>query len=363
MADKQRFEIDADIRRARTPPKELYFDPQWYQLQKERIFSRTWHFATAEAGLEERGRARPWILLEGCLDEPLLMVRDSHGQLHCLSNVCTHRGNLIVQGEWTLSTLRCKYHGRRFHLDGTFAYMPEFETAENFPTDRDWLPRLPIAAWRGLLFSALYPTVPTDDLIEPVEKRLKGIGLGDWALDPAASRDYVIDANWALYCENYLEGFHIPFIHQGLNEKLDFKSYRTETWSHGVLQVGVAAQDEMAFDLAREHPDYGQRIGAYYFWLFPSTMLNIYPWGLSVNAVQPLGPARTRIRFLSFVSDPAKREQGAGAGLHRVELEDEEVVQLVQRGVRSRLYRGGRYSPTQEQGCHHFHRLLASWLT
>lgn len=84
--------------------------------------------------------------------------------------------------------------------------------------------------------------------------------------------------------------------------------------------------------------------------------------GLSVNVVRPLGPCRTRISFLSFVLDASKRATGAGADLHRVELEDEAVVEDVQRGVRSRLYRGGRLSPSREVGVHHFHRLLAASL-
>jgi choline monooxygenase len=68
------------------------------------------------------------------------------------------------------------------------------------------------------------------------------------------------------------------------------------------------------------------------------------------------------VRYLSWVWDQARRGAGAGADLHRVELEDEEVVQSVQRGVRSRLYRRGRFSPTREAGVHHFHRMLARWL-
>ena len=60
--------------------------------------------------------------------------------------------------------------------------------------------------------------------------------------------------------------------------------------------------------------------------------------------------------------DESARDQGAGAGLDRVEREDEAIVESVQRGTRSRLYECGRYSPTRETGVHHFHRLLAEFL-
>ena len=91
-------------------------------------------------------------------------------------------------------------------------------------------------------------------------------------------------------------------------------------------------------------------------------MVNVYPWGLSVNVVEPLSPTTTRVRFLSFVGDGSLRGRGAGGDLHGVELEDEAVVERVQRGTRSRLWRPGRYSPRHELGVHHFHRMLADAL-
>ena len=64
--------------------------------------------------------------------------------------------------------------------------------------------------------------------------------------------------------------------------------------------------------------------------------------------------------FLSYVWDESKLDHGAGADLDRVEREDESVVEAVQRGLCSRLYTTGRYSPTREQCVHHFHRMLTS---
>jgi len=91
-------------------------------------------------------------------------------------------------------------------------------------------------------------------------------------------------------------------------------------------------------------------------------MFNFYPWGISINVVRPLAVDRTKVHFLPFVWDPSKLDRGAGAALDRVEREDESVVESVQRGVRSRLYDRGRYSPKREQGVHHFHQLLTESL-
>ena len=88
-------------------------------------------------------------------------------------------------------------------------------------------------------------------------------------------------------------------------------------------------------------------------------MLNFYPWGLSVNIVTPISVSKTKIQFKSYVWDQSKLNKGAGADLNRVELEDEEVVQQVHRGVASRFYRNGRFSPEMERGVHHFHSLIS----
>jgi choline monooxygenase len=356
------FSIDPEIRRARTLPAGVYHDADVFELQKERIFARSWHFAGDAARVRTAGRAVPFTLLEGCLDEPLVLTCDRRGEVHCLSNVCTHRGALVVEGEGHLNTLRCRYHGRRFGLDGKFASMPEFEEVENFPSPADDLPRLRLERWRRFLFTSLDPAFPFDEWIGPLERRVGWMPIEEFVFDPATSRDYLIQANWALYCDNYLEEFHIPYVHSALSEKLDYGAYRTELFRFCNLQLGVAGAGEPAFDLPAGHPDEGERVAAFYFWLFPNLMLNFYPWGLSVNIVQPLAPDRTRVSFLSFVWEAAKRSEGAGAELHRVEMEDEEVVESCQRGVRSRLYHRGRYSPRREVGTHHFHRLLAEFM-
>lgn len=98
-----------------------------------------------------------------------------------------------------------------------------------------------------------------------------------------------------------------------------------------------------------------------FYRLFPNLMLNFYPWGLSVNVVQPLGPARTKASFISYVWRQELRDKGVGAGLHLVEMEDEEVVESVQGGALA-AYDRGRYSPKRETGTHHFHRLLARFM-
>lgn len=351
-----------DITRAETLPASLYGDAGLFAAVRERVFARSWQLAGDAHELRAPGQVRPLTLLEGCLDEPLLLTRDRDDRLHCLSNVCTHRGMLVAEAAGTLQGLRCRYHGRRFDLCGRFKHMPEFEAAEGFPSERDHLPRLPLERWGRFLFTSLDPPFPLEDLVAEMEARVGWLPVEDYRLDPGRGREYLVEANWALYVDNYLEGFHIPYVHPALAEAVDYGRYRTELFPWANVQVAEAREGEEAFEPPAGTPDHGRRIAAWYFWLFPNLMLNFYPWGLSVNVVKPLGPERTRVVFLAYVGDGSKLHHGAGAELDRVEREDEVIVEAVQQGVRSRLYDRGRYSPSRERGVHHFHRLLAGAL-
>lgn len=357
------FEIEPEISRASTPPSRLYTGTEIYESARERIFARTWQLVGDVNQVRVPGQIHPFTLLEGCLDEPLLFTRDTDDALHCLSNVCTHRGMTVCTQGGVERTLRCRYHGRRFGLDGKFQHMPEFAGVENFPSPADDLPRVPHGRWGPLLFASLKPAMTLDEALGPIRERLGWLPLDQFKHDASRSRDYLVRCNWALYCENYLEGFHIPYVHASLSDAIDYGSYRTELFRWSSVQVALSRGGDVVFDLPRSAPDHGQRIAAYYWWVFPNTIFNFYPWGLSLNLVKPLGVDRTRVSFIAYVSDESKLDQGAGSGLDRVEREDEAIVEAVQRGVNSRLYDRGRYSPTREQGTHHFHRLLAEFLS
>lgn len=360
--DAIRFDCDPDIRFAATPPAALYGDPAWFAAVADRVLARGWHVVADAADVAAKETAVPVTLLPGALDVPLVVTRDRKDRLHCLSNVCTHRGNVVATACGPAKMLACGYHGRTFRLDGELLAMPGMEESPGFPSPSDSLTRVPVAPWGPLVFAGIAPSAPFEDVVRPLRERCGFIGFDAMRRDAAASRDYEIDANWALYVDNYLEGFHVRHVHPELSLSLDLPQYATELFPRSVLQLGVAAAGEPAFEPPAGHPDHGRRVAAYWWWLFPATMLNVYPWGLSLNVVEPLSPARTRVRFRSYVADASLRGRGAGGDLHRVEMQDEAVVQQVQRGMRSRLFRPGRYSPQHERGVHHFHRMLAEAL-
>jgi choline monooxygenase len=355
------FFVDPDISVAKTLSTDFYTEARFLEASREKIFGKCWHFAGDTSGLKQPGAAMPFTLLDSFLGEPLLITRDED-KLHCLSNVCTHRGALLIDKPCTVRDLRCRYHGRRFKLDGSFASMPEFKEVKNFPSDTDNLTRLPLFTLGNLLFTSLDSHASSKPYFDDMLTRIQWLPLHEFVPRPEFTAHYEVKSHWALYCENYLEGFHIPFVHPSLNQVIDFANYTTEVFTYSNLQLGIAKEGEPVFDLPASSPDYGKRVGGYYFWVFPNLMFNFYPWGLSLNVVKPVAIDRTLVSFYTYVWDESKFNTGAGSNLNQVEMEDEAVVESVQQGIRSRFYQHGRYSVKQEKGTHHFHRLLADFM-
>lgn len=359
----QAFSVDPDITLARTLPSEFYLDPGVFASVRERVFARTWQWLGDLADVATPGSLSPRVLAPGLLDQPLLLARDGAGTLRALSNVCTHRGHPLVAAPCRGEAIRCPYHSRRFDLSGRMTFMPGFEGAQNFPAATDHLPQPPFGESFGHGWAALAPVAALDEFVGAVLRRLHWLPIARFVHDPSRNRDFTFQAHWALYVENYLEGLHIPFLHPALNQTLQWRDYGYELQRYGNLQLALADETQLAFAAAPAgSPDHGKRVAAWYFWIFPNLMLNFYPWGLSVNLVQPLAPDLTRVSFRAYVHDASLLDRGAGGALDQVEMEDEAAVEAVQRGLRSRLYRDGRYAPQHERGVHQFHALLAQFL-
>lgn len=377
------FAIDPDIARASTLPSAWYRDPSTYTTVIEKVFVPSWQFLIADQQLQsERGiQAVPLELLPGSVNEPVIAIREG-SETRVLSNVCTHRGNILIRQACSLREIKCMYHGRRFKTDGSLVQMPEFKEVEGFPSASDNLANLYHGEWANMHFAQI-STVPRGAYLNadrsphvggplPVNfeswsrrmhERLSFLPLEKAEHRASFDRDFEVKAHWALYVENYLEGFHIPFVHPGLNAQLEWNSYETLCEDYGVLQIGIAREGDVVFDLPANHIDLGKNVAAYYYWMFPNTMINVYPWGISLNVVLPQAIDRTIIRYRTFVWDDAKFNTGAGSSLDVVEQEDDDVVEHQQLGMQSRIYDRGRYSVKRERGVHHFHRMLEAVLT
>lgn len=355
------FHIHPNIEEAETLPSSFYRTQAVYDQLIDKVFAKTWQFVGDTSIVAMDGQLYPFKFLEFGLEEPMLLSR-VEGEILCLSNVCTHRGNLLCHDPMKAKNILCAYHGRRFDLQGNFKHMPQFKAAKGFPRAEDDLHQFPLKQFGPWLFTALVDDMDFQAVIDAMERKVGFLPLDQFKLDESRNKDYLVNAHWALYCDNYLEGFHIPFVHDGLNAVLDYGKYETELYAEANLQVGHSSGGEHVFDLPKDHEDFGKQISAYYFWLFPNMMFNFYPWGCSINVVKPISMNRTKVSFITYVYDESKLDTGAGAALDKVEREDEFVVEGVFKGMNSRVYQTGRFSPEMEKGVHHFQSLLASYL-
>lgn len=304
-------------------------------------FHDAWHLGPDLAALAD-GLAVPWTLGDGSVDAPVLSLRDADGALRTLSNACTHRGAVLLTAPGR--SLRCPYHGRRFDRCGRVTTAPGFPTPPDEP-----LPSLPTRAVGPFLLAALPGTPPLEDRLGATARVLDALPAN---LTPHPDDDAVheIAAPWWLYLENYLEGLHVPFVHPRLSGVLDLDAYRVETARGAVLQVAIARRDDDTIDLPAGHPDQGQRIAAYYLAIFPGLLLNVYPWGLSLNHVRPRGADACTVVYRTWVADPTRRGRGAGADLATVEAEDQAVLARVTPALRSPLFQPGALAPGHEDG-------------
>ena len=352
-----KFSIHPNITQAETLSSEFYENPEIFMDCKEKIFAASWQFITRLSTFNDH-TIFPFSFLKGYIDEPLLLINNGD-IINCYSNVCTHRAHLVASRPCSINTLRCPYHGRNYNLDGTFKSMPGFEGVKNFPTKKDNLKSTPTLKWKNFIFTSLNASLDMTSVLNDIEKRLPSFPFDDLTHDEDSSNSWEINAHWALYCENYLEGFHVPFVHKGLAKDIDVGSYETKLLENGVLQI---AEGEETVEILKDPRSPSRNIYGLYYWIFPNIMLNFYSWGLSVNIIEPIATEKTRVRFLSFAINQMAQPQEGDATLERVELEDQSVVKSVQKGIKSRYYKKGRYSPTHEKGVHHFHKMIAQLL-
>jgi choline monooxygenase len=214
------------------------------------------------------------------------------------------------------------------------------------------LPEARVQLWQGLVFVAVGEAPPFEEFVAGIDQRLgPANALSGYRFHHRSS--YEVACNWKVYVDNYLEGYHVPHIHPGLNRLLDYRSYVTET----------APWYSFQFSPLESAPDlYGSGEALYYF-LYPNAMLNILPGRLQTNRVLPLGVDRCLVEFDFFYAADDSPEAGARRAKDlefsdEVQLEDVTICEDVQRGLASGSYVAGRLNPLRENAVHHFHELL-----
>jgi choline monooxygenase len=343
--------FDPRLDHASTLPAHFYTDAGVLADENRTIFAKTWQLAGRAEQVAEPGQ----YFTTTVANEPLLVVRGSDGVLRAMSNVCRHRAGPIAKGEGKRPVLQCGYHGWTYSLDGTLLKTPEFEGVAEFDRASCRLPQFRVEIWLDLVFVNLDASAPSlrESFGEVVD------AVGHTGFRHAASKKWELDCNWKVYVDNYLEGYHIPIVHPSLFRELNYPRYATETRRMYSIQHAPLRNAPARSEALRGDAD------VQYFWIFPNLMLNVYGDNFSTNLILPLGHGRTLTVFEWFFRDPEKARREIDSTIafsDEIQLEDIEICETVQRGLASRTYDSGRYSPQRENGVHHFHGLYAGMM-
>lgn len=361
MIDLEDFTPHPDVSRAKTLPARWYVDPAFEALEAERIFARTWQYVGHAGRLTEPGS----YFTTEVAGEPVVVLRDEAGTLRAMSNVCRHRARTVAEGEGRCKILQCKYHGFTYALDGRLIATPDFEGVQDWRREDFTLPALRLEAWGPLLFVNLDADAPPlAAVLDTFPAEVAASGTPFDAMQLVERREYQVKCNWKVFVDNYQEGYHVPVAHPGLLRELDFAKYRIEPRPYATLQASPYRKETGG---ERRYAGVDAEAEALYYWLFPTFMVNVYPDNMDVNVVIPQGPDHTLVVIEWYAPDPAAfrprfLEQGL-AFSEQVQDEDMIICEAVQKGLRSRFYSQGRYSPKQEPAVHRFHQLIHAFLT
>ncbi len=332
------------------PAPVLSLDADWYHradiFERERraVFAREWQFIGALSALAKSG---DYIATE-IVGWRVFVLRDRHGELRGFHNLCRHRaGYFLEDGQGHCDVLRCKYHGWVYDTQGRLRATPGFGETSWFDKADYPLQAVKVATWRNLVF------VNLDLECRPLESCLGDLPelTAPYAMESftcLGQAEFDISCNWKTYTDNFVEGYHIPSIHPGLNAAIDFE--RFEAYHRENVVVMKAPQRE------------GSIYGGVWLWAYPNMTLSIYPDGMNTSRILPVDRQKSRLIYHFYFRDTAPAESEARARTIETNCaivrEDFGICEIAQRNLEAGTHSRGPLSPKQEEGVRYFHDRL-----
>jgi carnitine monooxygenase subunit len=351
-------ELRTELENGLTLPASWYSDVEILDLEYDRIFHRTWQYAGVADDATEPGGY--FTSRAGRI--PVVVVRGRDGELRAFANVCRHRGHEVVSGCGRRETLQCPYHAWTYDLDGTLRAAPRSDREDGFDRGEWGLRRLRVDTLGRLVFVNADPAAPPlAEFLGDLPRDLLEAGLDIDSFEyRGRSRELVIDANWKIVVENFLECYHCPVAHKSFSRLLDVgaDAYRLETarWTSSQYAPAQLGADGLPYDPA------GEVTASYFHYIWPNWTLNTLPGPPHVRVLvfQPLDAGRTATFVDGFwapgASDEIVEEITAFGAV--VGKEDVDLVESVHRGLRSGVIPRGRLLLESERLLQHFQLLV-----
>ena len=354
------LDVDAIIARLGAPaasrrglPNAFYVDPECHRMEAKALFARTWTCVGVGADIPEPGDVMP-VEVAGT---PLMAVRDRSGAVRAFHNVCSHRGvRLVTEPERHRASLRCPYHSWTYGLDGSLIRTPHaggWDTDSCPALDRSELGLVPVrlAVWNDLLFVDLSGTAPPfETLLAPLDERWSAYDFS--GMRHAASWTLEVRANWKLAIENFLESYHLPWVHPNLTARSPLDQHHQVVVSERVYGQVTAEFVAGTSGDTRFTPFPGltpeqDRAGEYPL-VFPNVLLGLQRDHFYAMIIDPLAPDRTRERVHLYMVGERPADAGYDqamdalvANWKAVFAEDVWAVERMQSGRSSDAFSGG----------------------
>ncbi|MGH9868530.1 MAG: aromatic ring-hydroxylating oxygenase subunit alpha [Candidatus Polarisedimenticolia bacterium] len=351
------YDPKASLERAFTIPASWYVDPRVADLEAKGVFGGTWQMV----GRADQVASAGDYVTATLAGEPVVVVRGDDGELRGFFNVCRHHAAAVMtEPAGRARSLRCPYHGWTYGLDGALKVTPDFTGVCDFDRARNGLVPLAAGIWENWVFVRLSQDGPSLEEFVGADLIAQIGPLGLSGLHWMERRHYAFECNWKVFVDNYLDGgYHVPYLHKGLDSVLDYGRYAIENGERHCLQHSPIVKEGAEAQTGAVRG--GDR--ALYYWVYPNFMINWYEGVMDTNLVLPRGVDRTEVIFdfwfPDVTSEQARARNKASIEVgQRIQDEDTAICMQVQRGLASRAYQAGRLSVRREAGEHLFHRLL-----
>jgi len=328
---------------ARALSPEYYLGDQWHRFDQANILASGWQLIGPAALVANSGDH----IVREIGSKPVLIVRNAQGELKGFYNVCRHRAGPIALCDGKgAKRLRCAYHGWIYDLDGQLKVTPQMDQAEGFDPSKISLPPIDVAVWQNMIFARSGSGPDFDDIKADLNRVAPPSAVEGMVYHH--TRIYEVDANWKTYIDNYLEGYHVPVVHAGLNALIEYDVYDIDLTHWASVQSSPMTDPDL----------YGTGEARYVF-LYPNTMLNILPGRVQTNRVVAVSDNKCLVEF-SYYYRPGEEAKADRDDAFSEEVQDEDrmICERVQKGLASGAYTPGRLSPAQESAVWHFQNLL-----
>lgn len=195
--------------------KERYYDQGFYDLECEQLWPRVWQMACRLEEIPEPGDFTTYEIL----DQSVIVLRASDGEVRAFQNVCRHRGVRLVTGAGSLggSDFTCPFHGWCYGEDGTNTRIPMRKSfrLENLDAADVALTSVRCETWGGCAWINLDSDAPPlRECIEPAATILDA-----WHVESLRTEWWYacrLPVNWKLAQQAFQEQYHVVVTHPQL---------------------------------------------------------------------------------------------------------------------------------------------------